>query len=240
MNDLARLLAEAGIGTAPRVFAARLRAKGWLLPSGQRGVWEFAPAAVAGPYSARDPLLPLKSFLARHENAGCALTFQASAWAHGLADRIPGRPEVAVADAATGRKVPDALDPSVFAPTLPVDWFHDAPALPLESVVAHMCAKPNAVRSWASAIEWLPDVCAELDRNRLAAELTPRSGAVRVRAGYLLQSLRPDLAEAIRKLPAPNGKTWFGSRGPLRRHDNHWQIADTLLPFDPRRLEAAR
>ena len=40
-----------GVRTATRTVATRLRERGWLLPTGQRGVWEFAPAAVAGAYS---------------------------------------------------------------------------------------------------------------------------------------------------------------------------------------------
>ncbi|MDT5031236.1 MAG: hypothetical protein QOC94_1407 [Actinoplanes sp.] len=32
-------------------------------------------------------------------------------------------------------------------------------------------------------------------------------------------------------------KTWFGGRRKIVRHDNRWQVADTLLPFDPRTLE---
>lgn len=51
--------------------------------------------------------------------------------------------------------------------------------------------------------------------------------------------MRPDLADAIRESSPLHGKTWFGARGHLRRHDNTWQIADTSLPFDPRALRAA-
>src|ERR1035437_6125238 len=47
---LDELVRTAGIRTATRTVATRLRERGWLLPTGQRGVWEFAPAAVAGAY----------------------------------------------------------------------------------------------------------------------------------------------------------------------------------------------
>ncbi|MDR2372744.1 MAG: type IV toxin-antitoxin system AbiEi family antitoxin [Bifidobacteriaceae bacterium] len=239
MAGMEALLAETGARTEPRVFAARLRDKGWLLPTGQRGVWEFAPAAVAGPYSAHDPLMPLKAFLARSPGSACALTFQAAAWAHGLADRVPSRPEVAASDAATRRRLPDALDASVFSPALLTESKRGVPTLQTESIFAHLSASPSAVRSWASAAEWLPGLSAALRQDRLVKELEPRPGAVRARAGYLLQGLRPDLAEAVQRLSLPGGKTWFGPRGKLKRHDNRWQVADTLLPFDPRRLAAA-
>jgi len=97
--------------------AARLSELGWLLPSGQRGVWEFAPAAVAGPYSRGGHTRLLRSVLARTEVA-CGLTFQAAAWAHGLADRAPARVEVAAATPQDAHRLPGELDVSVFAPHL--------------------------------------------------------------------------------------------------------------------------
>src|ERR1700722_17382806 len=111
------LLRAAGIRTETRIVAARLRELGWLLPTGQRGVWEFAPAAVAGPYSRGGHTRLLRSVLARTEVA-CGLTFQAAAWAHGLADRAPARVEAAAAPAHDARRLPAELDVSVFAPHL--------------------------------------------------------------------------------------------------------------------------
>jgi hypothetical protein len=236
-SDLSVMLNDLGIGTAPRVFAARLRSKGWLLPTAQRGVWEFAPAEVAGPYSSGDPLLALRSFLACHSGSACGLTFQAAAWAHGLADRVPARPEVAAADSLTARKLPAALDVSRFVPVLPYAQARGAPVLAAGSVIVHMCAKPTAVRSWASAVEWLPGLAAEAVSAHVMREVGGRPRTVAVRAGYLLQALRPDIAAAIAGVTPPTGKTWFGPRGRLRRHDSRWQVADTLLPFDPRALE---
>jgi hypothetical protein len=56
LRELAILAEEAGLRTPAKVVAARLRATGWLLPTGQRGVYEFAPGAHAGPYGHGDPL----------------------------------------------------------------------------------------------------------------------------------------------------------------------------------------
>jgi len=237
MGDLADMLAEFDIGTPARVFAFRLRAKGWLLETAQRGVWEFAPAELAGPYSSGDPLLPLRSFLAKHPDAQCACTFQAAAWAHGLADRVPTRPEVAVAETTMVSKLPDSLDVSVFAPALPHTDTRGVPVLAVESVIVHMCAKPNAVRSWASAAEWLADLAAEASADKVAQELADRPKTVAIRTGYLLQGLRPDIATLIDEASPLTSKTWFGSRGRQMRHDPRWQVTDTMLPFDPRTLE---
>jgi len=47
---------EAGITWPINVVLQRLRERGWLLDLKTRGVWEFAPAARAGAYSAGDLL----------------------------------------------------------------------------------------------------------------------------------------------------------------------------------------
>ena len=70
LRDIEGICDEEGIGTEPRVVASRLKKAGWLLPTGQRGAWEFAPAELAGPYSACDPLLPVKAFAAANPPHG--------------------------------------------------------------------------------------------------------------------------------------------------------------------------
>jgi len=238
-EQLAQLVERHGLRTPTRIVAARLRERGWLLPTGQRGVWEFAPAATAGAYSRNDPLTPLRAFLARRPTARCALTFQAAAWAHGFADRVPTSIEIAAGTSELARQLPSHVSVSVFDPCLPYQELRGIQVLAVESVLVHMTAKPGAVRSWASALEWLPELANELSWQPLSLELTDRPAATRARTGYLLQGMRPDLATAIRELGPLHGKTWFGPRGHLLRHDNTWQIADTSLPFDPRTLRAA-
>jgi predicted transcriptional regulator of viral defense system len=232
-SELDEIVRAAGIRSTTRTVAARLRERGWLLPTGQRGVWEFAPGAVAGPFSRGGHTRLLRSVLARAEIA-CGFTFQAAAWANGLADRAPARVEVAAATAQDARRLPDEFDVSVFAPRLGYVTAKGVPVLRPDSILAHMAASPSRVRSWASAAEWLPDVAAEATAEGILAELRGRAATVAARLGYLLQGLRPDIAEQI---TGPSAKTWFGPRGTLIRHDNHWQVADTMLPFDPRTLE---
>ena len=230
LNELVHL---AGIGTETRTVAARLRERGWLLPTGQRGVWEFVPAAVAGAYTRGGPTMLLRAALARTD-VKCGLTFQAAAWALGLADRAPARVEVAAADDRAAARLPGALDVSVFAPRLPYGTSKAVPVLQPASVLTHMAASPSRVRSWASALEWLPDIAAEATADGLLTELDPRADTVSARLGYLLQGLRPDIAAQV---TGPATKTWFGPRRKVIRHDSRWQVADTLLPFDPRHLE---
>lgn len=231
---LDELVRAAGIDTPTRIVAARLRERGWLLETGQRGVWEFAPAAVAGPHSRGGPTRLLRSVLARRE-VPCGLTFQAAAWALGLADRAPLRVEVAMANEHDVRWMPAGLDISIFTPRLPYQTAKNVPVLDPASVLTHMAAAPTRVRSWTSAVEWLPDLAAEAAATDTLSELEGRPATVRARLGYLLQGLRPDIAG---ELTEPATKTWFGPRRRLIRHDERWQMADTLLPFDPRDLEA--
>ncbi|HQR79361.1 MAG TPA: type IV toxin-antitoxin system AbiEi family antitoxin [Actinomycetota bacterium] len=168
-----------------------------------------------------------------HSDVDCGLTFQAAAWAHDLADRAPVRLEVAAASAREARKLPDGLDVSVFEPTLGYVTLKGVPVLVPASVLVHMAAHPGDVRSWTSALEWLPDLAAEATAKDVLTELTGRPATVAARLGYLLQGLRPDITAQV---TGPTTKTWFGPRQKVVRHDNHWQIADTLLPFDPRSL----
>lgn len=232
--QLTELVQRLGTRSPAAVVAARLRERGWLLPTGRRGVWEFAPAAVAGPYSRNDPVTPLRAFLTQRPEARCALTFQAAAWAHGAADRVPARLEVAAATSDLARQLPSALHATVYDPRLDPQTLRGVPVLAAESVVTHMAARPGAVRSWSSTLEWLPDLARDLMPDSLEVELTGRPPAVRSRVGYLIQGLRPDLADTVRALGPVNGKSWFGPRTALRRHDVGWQVADTILPFDPR------
>lgn len=233
IERLGDLVRAAGLRTPTRVVAARLRQNGWLLNTGQRGVWEFAPAAVAGPHSRGGPTLRLRALLARQDVA-CGLTFQAAAWALGAADRAPSRIEVAVANERDVARMPDGISASVFAPHLPYRELKGAPSLGPASVLTHMATSPNRVRSWSSAAEWLPDLAADAHPPDVLAELNGRPATVAARLGYLLQGLRPDITSQI---VGPPTKTWFGSRRATVRHDSKWQIADTLLPFDPRSLK---
>ena len=237
MDDLTRLLESENIRTPARIVAERLRKKGWLLQTGQRGVWEFVSAEVAGAYSTHNPLMGLQSYLIKHPDASCGLTFQAAAWIHGYADRIPVRPEVAVKNASVSRTIPSTLAASVFSPTLEYIFIKDVPVLERESVIVHMCEKPLAVRSWESALDWMVDLAVDLEPEKIMKELVTRQQTVKSRTGYLFKALRTDISELIYKEYKPNYKTWFGSRSKLLRHDNKWLIADTLLPFDPGRLE---
>jgi hypothetical protein len=168
------------------------------------GAWEFAPAAVAGPYSRGGPTRRLRSLLARR-NVTCGLTFQAAAWALGAADRAPLRIEVAVANERDVRWMPDELDVSVYCPQLPYRTAKGVPTLQPASVLTHMASTPARVRSWSSALEWLPDIAAEITIADARRELQGRPATVGARLGYLLQDCAPTSRTRSRNLPPRRG-----------------------------------
>ena len=235
---LSRILQEEGIQTPARIVAARLREKGWLLPTQCRGAWEFVPASSAGAYSSNDPLLHIKSLMSKHPVIAFGLTFHTAAWIHGAADRIPSHIEIAAGNTQTARIMHGGMYISVFSPRLAYMEIRGVPVLAPESVIVHMAAKPGAVRSWQSALEWLPELSGLLTVSSINEEISSSSSAVIARTGYLLQGLRPDIADSLFVQNPPKYKTWFGPHAPLLRHDNKWMVADTMLPFDPRGIGA--
>jgi hypothetical protein len=233
---LGELVARHGLRTPPKVVAARLRERGWLLATGSRGVWEFAPGAHAGPYGHGDPTLPLQAALAAQPGLSAALSLNTAAWALGYADRVPARLDVAVPHLT---RVPKALavhvNVTTYDPSLDLVQAKGAPTHRPESVAVHLASSPAAVRSWSAVLEWLPDLAAELSGELLGIELHDRPTAVRVRTGYLLSGLRPDLAAPLRA--DVGGPVRFGPRSAkVRRHDPTWRVLDALLQVDPASL----
>lgn len=237
MPQLAELCKRSGIRTPVRVVASRLREKGWLLATPQRGVWEFAPAELAGPYSSADPLLPLKAHGAAHPHEKFALTFQTAAWALGMADRVPAILDVAFERAPAS--IPGGVRASTYRPNVPTITAKGVAALAPESIVVHMAQRPSAVRSWQGVSEWLPDVAYELDSKTVVDELEGRPRSAAVRTGYLLQGMRPDVAEALMEVSPPRSRVRFGT-GAAVRNDERWQVSDSILPFDPRKMGDVR
>ncbi len=234
LRDIERICAEEGVGTEPRVVASRLKSAGWLLSCGTRGAWEFAPAELAGPYSSYDPLLPVKAAAAKNPASDPLLRGQTAAWAMGLADRVPSTVEVAL---EPGRRatLPDGVSSCAYRTALPPKRAKGAMSLAPEAVLVQMAERPSSVRSWSSAVEWLPDVMAEMDAGATLEELAGRSAATSQRAGYLLQGARPDIAEAVYAASPPRSTARFG-RGKAMRSSARWMVADAELPWDPCQL----
>lgn len=243
LAELKALVTRAGIATQAKVVADRLRKLGWLLPTGTAGVWEFAPAAHAGPIGHGDQFLGLRAALAARPSLEAAVCLASALQAHGLTDRAPDRLEVAV---RKGVSVPAGLRRAtrvvVFDAHLAPERSHGVPVHKPATVLVHLADRPADVRSWGAIADALPELVGVVAPPDVDAELAGRPRSVRVRLAYLIQGVAPDLADRL--VPPDEGgrsapKVWFGPRGALKRHSARFSVADTLLPFDPASLHRA-
>lgn len=237
LATIAEIAGRRSLRSEPKLLAARLRNHGWLLPTGVRGAWEFAPGAHAGPYGRGDPFMTVHAVLCLHPDLEVVIALGTAAWAHGYADRLPTHPELASPRGSP--QVPAALARlarvTTYTSRLEPVVLKGIATHRVESVLVQLAEHPSDVRSWSSVQEWLPALAADADVDLVLRELAGRPKAARVRLGYLMQTLRPDIAEQMKV--AVTSKVWFGPRARLRRHCQAWQVADTVLPFDPAELE---
>jgi hypothetical protein len=126
---------------------------------------------------------------------------------------------------------------SVFEPRLPYEYISNVPVLSRESVIMHMISKPSSVPSWAGVTEWLPDFCADITIDNILIELKNRPSSVAQRLAYLVQGVRPDISDELLRNLTPKNTAWFGDRKQTLRYDKKSLVADSLLPFDPGKME---
>lgn len=236
--DLQSILADRQIKTPASEVARRLRERGWLLPTGQRGVWEFAPGAHAGPYGHGDPLLALRALLAVDTLPGTqpAACLHSALWLHGLADRAPQPHEVALPPRA---HVPASLRRSFrvvrFDAALAPELHDGLPTHRIASVLVHLASRPSDVHSWAIVGEALPDAVERVDVDSLRTELAHATNATKSRLGYLLKgqdTAHLSLADlGVRPAEHP---VWFGPRSSPGRFDREWNVTDTAFHKPPR------
>ena len=226
-----------GISSPIKTIAYQLKKRGWLLPTDRKGVWEFIPAEVAGIYSSYDPLLYFRSFLAKYPDILCGLTYQTAAWLYGESNRVPSNLDISIQDNKRSRLLKRHASVSVYKPHLPYQYISKVPVLSRESVIAHMVSRPLSLPSWASVHEWLPDFCIDISVDKILIELNNRPQSVIQRFAYLVQGIRPDIANEILRKTSPKNTAWFGDRKQVLRFDNRFLVSDSLLPFDPRKME---
>lgn len=236
MDSLDRLRNDVGVKTSTKMIAKRLRDRGWLLPTEQIGVWEFAPGAHAGPIGRGHPFREIQAALRAAPALDVAVCLTSAMWAHGLLDKAPARPEVAL---PKGDTVPAGLKRVArivhFDRHLPTVRVRGTPTHRPATILVHLAANPSNVRSWSAVLDALPELLGQAEAEDLQEELTGRPAAVGTRLAYLLHGVDPALASRL--APADHGKVWFGPRGPLKRHNQTFNIADTILPISPSQLD---
>ena len=240
LDELAKLAKENGVLTEPSMIASRLKKAGWLLPTMQRGIWEFASAAMAGPYSRNDPLMEVKAFQLLNPQIECYVCLQTAAWVLGLADRVPAHKELAFSQIPK-RQIPEVISAYKYSPEMKTKELRGVMCLSPESIIVHIATKPDVVQSWDSVMEWLPDVVYESEIKNLLIEISNRNDSIKRRTGYLLQGMYPAAADAIYdSIPKPSSKIRFGARNPSIRNDEKWMISDTTMPFPAKEMEKVK
>jgi hypothetical protein len=230
-------------------------------------MYEFAPGAHAGPYGHGDPFLTFRAARTSRE-FDASIALQSALWLHGLSDRAPNKHELAAAPgAAVPDAVTREMRVVRFHAQLEPTLIDGLPVHHAASVLVHLAAKPSAIRNWPVFAESLPELVAlatstnevlqsaersgtrrlaehpnrrrgdEDELERLRVELAGRSRATTVRLAYLLSAVAPEIANQLQPQPA-TGVVYFGPRQPSRRFSARFNVADTLLPFDPADLQS--
>lgn len=229
LDDLARASGLAMSGTA---LGYELRRLGWLLPLRTRGVWEFAPAARAGRYSAGDRHVELRAALAIDPAFPGVLAMESAAVLLGLAGHVPEREALAV---PPGFRVSAALrDWRVIQLRLPGDTTVPVERLPVwrvEALLAGMATRPDGYRDWGNVAGWLPRAVERADPQMIAGFLEGTAQAARQRAGYLLAvGGRPDDGLAlVGGAASDRGPVYLGPRDRRGWFDARFGVIDSVL-----------
>lgn len=238
-EEMAELVERAGVNTPVHVVIQRLAERGWLLKTGVRGVWEFAPGAHAGPYSHGDRWMTLRAALREYPDLPACIALGSALWLLDLTHRAPDVPEIAL---PTGERIPVALRRAYrvvrFDPNLAPEEIRGLHVHRPSTVLVHLAHRPAHVRSWGAVLDVLADLVTSSSVEEVRAELRGRPHATWVRLAYLLSGVAPDLVEELDVVPGH--KVWFGPRGKLRNHDATWNVADTVLPTPPADLAPER
>lgn len=236
LAELARLAGMVGLRTPPKMLACRLRAAGCLKPTGQRGVYQFVPTTSCNARE-HDPFLDLRAVsLVAPQPAFIA--FRSALWLQGITGQAPDCHEVAVPVGAMLREaVRQRLRVVRFSGRLPATRISRLPVQQPATILVHLATTPWNVRGWSTVAESLPELAARCTIRQLEYELDRRPTTVRPRLAYLLSGVAPDRASELQ--PArPHTVIWFGQPQANYRLDNRFNVADSLLPFDPHTLAA--
>jgi len=227
---LARIARARALGPWTLAIARRLKEQGWLLPLKTKGVWEFAPAARAGAFTAGDPYIELRATLLRRPDFPVQLAYDSAAWLLGLMQRPPNRDVISVPFKTI---VPVALAAFRIVhrrPKLPTVDHNGLPVWQLESLLVLMAAQPRLFRDWPNVSQWLSDAVSRVDPSKVRVELDSQSRAARIRAAYLLeQGGGGDFARDLMVGVSTSGLTYFGPRKGDLKYDSRYNLYDSLL-----------
>jgi hypothetical protein len=228
-DGLEHLAQEAGVHWPINVVLQRLRERGWLLDLKTRGVWEFAPAARAGPYGAGDPLIELRATLARRSSAPFAVAAESAAYLLGYVSRRPAREVVGMPAHVTVPPALRAYRVVRWEPRAPLAERESLPVWSPTTLLAFLAARPSIYRDWPNVGEWLRAAVGAADGDLLRVELAGRSRAAWARAAYLLDvgGQSAAAAQLMQDAPGGAGPYYLGSRDRAGRHSKAFDVIDS-------------
>lgn len=220
-------ITTAGLAVRPDMAIRRLRELGWLLPLRVQGVWEFAPADRAGPFSGGDPFIEVRALAAVRPDLGVRIGLESAAFLRSLASRQPTR-EVLILDIGT----PEIRALNRFRRvhlTLPDQAYSLIDGLAVQTpagILAAIAIRPSAYRDWPGVAEWLPTAARDCAVPTLAHLLAGRPAAAWARAAYLLSrgGNQPAAARLHTDRPAGTGPFFLGPR----RNGVHDAVTDVI------------
>ena len=187
-----------------------LRRKGWLAPLRSRGAWSFVPTL--SPLHMGE-FRELRAWRLTHRESGVCIAGKSAAQVRGWLRR----PTAATIGAPSGLRLARSLAEyrvCRWDPNLPLGEVHGLPLWQPETLLVFMAARP-AQFSWDGIADWLWELAASVDAERLLGELRGRKRSVWMKTAHLAsESEAPELAaEVVARAPADGqGPYHFGQR----------------------------
>lgn len=231
-REMLDLVNRLQVKTPANVVVQRLAREGWLLPSGVKGVWEFAPGAHGGRIGNRDPFLVLRAQRAATPELDARVALESALWLHGFIDRAPSRHIVSVPELTRPPiGLQRAYKTTRFNPVEPAVKVKKLPVCAPATALVHLANAPTAVGNWGLVLDGLGALVEAADSAAVLAEARDRPNATRARLGYLVEPFDRRLADELDV--ADFGTVWFGPRQPVRRRNARWHVVDTVMPRFP-------
>jgi predicted transcriptional regulator of viral defense system len=203
LGDIANYAATVGSPLVPARAAHELKKRGWLIPTSQRGYYEFSPGANAGAFSRGGKTADVKALAAAHPEIEWCYAFQSALYYHGIVDQIPDEPQFSVR-ANNVRDIPVSFrkyTKSAFFYHLSPEIIEGNPVECIETLLVHICAKPGQVGDWFLYEEHLPLIWNGCNEDKVVEELSGRSTATIKRLAYLLSGVALEFSLRIDTAP---------------------------------------
>lgn len=161
LNSLA-ILAFQKEATKMNQIVREMKQSGWLLDTGVKGKWEFAPANRAGAFSTFDPFIALRATLDKSgkEKNGITVAVESAAFILQLSEHAPRRPCIASAKnlSRTGA-LKNYRHVQMNIPQSTVTQIDGLQVQTMAGLLSSMAIRPHAYRDWPNVSSWITKAC---------------------------------------------------------------------------------